>query len=169
MTEEAFLAALRERPDDDATRLIFADWLEERGDEESRLKAEYIRVDCKVAARPRRSPHPGLDRQRRALAEKLPSRWLAVVTKAPIELCKFRFECPRKWEQLAPLPGSTTERFCWQCERYVTYCDDLEVARALAGVGACVAIDARLVRRSNDLAVPRLAEEDLVLGELEDT
>jgi len=166
MTEGAFLGSLQERPDDDDTRLVYADWLEEQGDELSRVKAEYIRLDCKVASRPRRSPHAGLDRQRRSLAEKLPSRWLAVVSKAPIELCKFRFECPRKWEQLAPVPGSTTERFCWQCERNVTYCDDLEVARVLAGLGACVAIDAQLARRSNDLA-PLFADEDLVLGEID--
>src|SRR4051794_23581086 len=30
--ESAFLAALRANPDDDAARLVFADWLDERGD-----------------------------------------------------------------------------------------------------------------------------------------
>ena len=30
--DEAFLQAIRENPDDDAPRLIYADWLEERGD-----------------------------------------------------------------------------------------------------------------------------------------
>ena len=43
MTEEAaFLTAVCERPDDDAPRLIFADWLEERGDP----RGEFIRVQC---------------------------------------------------------------------------------------------------------------------------
>jgi uncharacterized protein (TIGR02996 family) len=32
MTEAAFLQAIRDRPDDDALRLIYADWLDERGD-----------------------------------------------------------------------------------------------------------------------------------------
>lgn len=44
MTEEAFLRAIREAPDDPAPRLIFADWLEEQGDprcEIIRLYAEY--------------------------------------------------------------------------------------------------------------------------------
>ena len=40
--EEAFLTAVCERPDDDAPRLIFADWLEERGDP----RGEFIRVQC---------------------------------------------------------------------------------------------------------------------------
>jgi uncharacterized protein (TIGR02996 family) len=39
--EEAFLADIREHPDDDTPRLIFADWLEENGDPE---RAEFIRV-----------------------------------------------------------------------------------------------------------------------------
>ena len=30
--EQGFLAAIRERPDDDTPRLIFADWLDDRGD-----------------------------------------------------------------------------------------------------------------------------------------
>jgi uncharacterized protein (TIGR02996 family) len=46
MTEEgAFLTAICERPDDDAPRLIFADWLEERGDP----RGEFIRVQCALS------------------------------------------------------------------------------------------------------------------------
>ena len=39
--EAAFLRAVRESPDDTATRLVFADWLEERGD----VRAEFVRLD----------------------------------------------------------------------------------------------------------------------------
>lgn len=42
--EQAFLQAIRESPDDHALRLIFADWLEDRGDTASRARAEFIRV-----------------------------------------------------------------------------------------------------------------------------
>jgi len=45
--EEAFLAALAERPGDDLTRLVFADWLDERGDG----RAAYLRLVVEVAAR----------------------------------------------------------------------------------------------------------------------
>jgi len=37
MTEETFLQALREQPDDNNLRLVFADWLEERGDARGEL------------------------------------------------------------------------------------------------------------------------------------
>jgi uncharacterized protein (TIGR02996 family) len=46
--EDAFLEAIREDPDDDAVRLIFADWLEERGDP----RGEFIRVQCALAGMP---------------------------------------------------------------------------------------------------------------------
>jgi uncharacterized protein (TIGR02996 family) len=45
MTEErAFLTAILERPDEDATKLVYADWLEEQGDP----RAEYLRFVIKV-------------------------------------------------------------------------------------------------------------------------
>ena len=47
MTErDAFLQAILEKPDDDAPRLIFADWLEEYGEPE---RADLIRVQCELA------------------------------------------------------------------------------------------------------------------------
>jgi uncharacterized protein (TIGR02996 family) len=44
--ESAFLADIIEHPDDDAPRLIFADWLEENGDPD---RAEFIRLQCRLA------------------------------------------------------------------------------------------------------------------------
>lgn len=43
--ERAFLDSIIAAPDDDAPRLIYADWLEERGDSE---RAEFIRVQCEL-------------------------------------------------------------------------------------------------------------------------
>jgi uncharacterized protein (TIGR02996 family) len=43
--DEAFLQAVVESPDDDAPRLVYADWLEERGDP----RGEFIRVQCRLA------------------------------------------------------------------------------------------------------------------------
>jgi uncharacterized protein (TIGR02996 family) len=43
---EAFLAAIREAPDDDTPRLVFADWLDEHGDA---ARAEFIRAQCELA------------------------------------------------------------------------------------------------------------------------
>lgn len=43
--EEAFIQAIRETPDDDTPRLIYADWLEEHGQAD---RAEFIRVQCQL-------------------------------------------------------------------------------------------------------------------------
>lgn len=45
--KEQFLAAVAASPDDDAPRLIYADWLEENGESE---RAEFIRIQCRIAA-----------------------------------------------------------------------------------------------------------------------
>ncbi len=49
---DAFLRDIIAHPDDDAPRLIFADWLEEQGDPSSIARAEFIRVQCALAAGP---------------------------------------------------------------------------------------------------------------------
>jgi uncharacterized protein (TIGR02996 family) len=48
--EEAFMRAIREAPEDDAPRLIFADWLEEHGQVD---RAEFIRVQCRYERLPK--------------------------------------------------------------------------------------------------------------------
>jgi uncharacterized protein (TIGR02996 family) len=50
MTEDAFLEAILANEDDDAPRLIFADWLEESGQPE---RGEFIRCQCLQARLPR--------------------------------------------------------------------------------------------------------------------
>ena len=42
----AFIHSIREAPDDDAPRLVYADWLEDNGDPQ---RAEFIRVQCELA------------------------------------------------------------------------------------------------------------------------
>jgi uncharacterized protein (TIGR02996 family) len=46
MTHEAFLQAIREAPDDDTHRLVYADWLQDQGDE---ARAEFIRSQVAYA------------------------------------------------------------------------------------------------------------------------
>jgi uncharacterized protein (TIGR02996 family) len=53
--DEAFLRAIGAAPEDDAPRLVYADWLDDRGDA---ARAEFIRVQCELA-------RPGGDRGRR--------------------------------------------------------------------------------------------------------
>src|SRR5215470_11482605 len=44
--DEAFRRDILANPDDDAVRLIYADWLDEHGD---RDRADFIRVQCRLA------------------------------------------------------------------------------------------------------------------------
>ncbi len=48
-TERAFLDDVREHPDDDVPRLVFADWLDDHGQGE---RADFIRVQCELAKLP---------------------------------------------------------------------------------------------------------------------
>jgi uncharacterized protein (TIGR02996 family) len=45
MLEDAFLQDILENPDDDTPRLIYADWLTDRGDP----RGEFIQVQCRIA------------------------------------------------------------------------------------------------------------------------
>jgi uncharacterized protein (TIGR02996 family) len=46
---DALLRAIRAHPEEDTPRLMFADWLDEQGDEASRLRAEFVRLQCEIA------------------------------------------------------------------------------------------------------------------------
>ena len=46
---DAFVAAIAETPEDDTPRLVFADWLDEKG---RQPRAEFIRVQCELARLP---------------------------------------------------------------------------------------------------------------------
>jgi uncharacterized protein (TIGR02996 family) len=52
---EAFLRAIFDAPDDDLPRLVYADFLDENGDP---LRAEFIRVQCRLAALPAQPEPP---------------------------------------------------------------------------------------------------------------
>jgi uncharacterized protein (TIGR02996 family) len=64
--DHGFLAAILADPDDDLPRLVYADWLEEHGDD----RAEFIRVQCELAPLSAEGPlavHSPLDPRRDAL------------------------------------------------------------------------------------------------------
>jgi carbon storage regulator len=62
--EEPFLRAIAAGPDDEATRLVYADWLEERGDP----LGEFLRLQCQAK---------GLKQRRRALWAAHGAAWKA--------------------------------------------------------------------------------------------
>jgi uncharacterized protein (TIGR02996 family) len=53
---EAFLAAIRDEPDDDTHRLVYADWLTDHGDERDVGRAEFIRTQVAAERLPERDP-----------------------------------------------------------------------------------------------------------------
>src|SRR3954464_7715872 len=53
---EGFLQDILANPDDDAPRLIYADWLEEDGGAEGRDRAAFIRLQCERARLPEGDP-----------------------------------------------------------------------------------------------------------------
>jgi uncharacterized protein (TIGR02996 family) len=78
--EEAFLASIRRKPPDNAIRLVYADWLEERGDAQ---RAEYLRVLCGwIACRP--AADKQLIVRERKLRRGLAPVWLARIRGIPV-------------------------------------------------------------------------------------
>src|SRR5947209_4054416 len=72
--EEAFLRAVLENPDDDAPRLIFADWLEERGDP----RGPFIRLQCALERLGPADPaRADLEDEARVLLDKHEEEWAA--------------------------------------------------------------------------------------------
>src|SRR5262245_57924927 len=76
----AFLQAIKENPDDDAPRLVLADWLEERGD----LRGEFVRLQCQRAQREREGVAVRPDRRETKLLEKHKAEWLGLLAEKGI-------------------------------------------------------------------------------------
>jgi uncharacterized protein (TIGR02996 family) len=55
--EDAFLRVIREQPDDDTIRLIYADWLMDQDDKERRQRGEFVRLQVELATQ---RHHPNL-------------------------------------------------------------------------------------------------------------
>ncbi len=46
---EDFLLAIRENPESDAPRLVYADWFKENGDDVDRVHTQLIQMQCAIA------------------------------------------------------------------------------------------------------------------------
>jgi uncharacterized protein (TIGR02996 family) len=72
---EAFLSALGERPNDATTRLVYADWLEEHGDDR---RARYLRAELELAGLSEQAPeYAGREAELLALRGTIDAGWLA--------------------------------------------------------------------------------------------
>jgi len=76
---DAFLQDILAHPDDDVPRLIFADWLEEQGDAASAARAEFIRIQCRLATVhlwPSPPWQEDLERRQQQLLEEYGDEWV---------------------------------------------------------------------------------------------
>lgn len=182
MNDADFILAILSRPDDEQLRLIYADWLEERGDPRAeflRRESELTGVRREVRRLDREGYLKGLDdglaafrrlwslqeaetalhRRVTELRPSLDPRWLTWIDRTHIENCgiRFDFQCPARWDQLA-LTEDDRVRHCAQCDRTVHFCASLDEARAHAEQGHCLAIASSLARTARDVPVV----EDLI-------
>jgi uncharacterized protein (TIGR02996 family) len=92
---DALIQAIRDAPDDDAPRLIYADYLEEHGDPD---RAEFIRLQCELARRPRDeddSVWQQLESRQRALLKAREDAWLGDVVDIRKDPIIFNFHFRR--------------------------------------------------------------------------
>jgi len=85
--DEAFIRAIVDAPNDDAPRLIYADWLDERGDP----RGEYLRAETEWAKPWREREQPKYSAHVWDLATLLDPIWVARVSRPPKGVCLDRF------------------------------------------------------------------------------
>lgn len=101
LAHEKSEAQLIDEVRDDASRMVYADWLEQRGEI---IKASYVR---------------GVPVDRDALAAATDLPWRAMTSNAPVPA----HECETlRWSELRANPGDALVRECPYCTQPVRYC-----------------------------------------------
>jgi uncharacterized protein (TIGR02996 family) len=146
--DDPFIRAMLADPDNDAPRLIYADWLEECGDP----RGEYLRLECHLATLSQDDPQlDPLLIHFRELHRQIDPGWRAAVARSKVERCRlFEFRCPKRWDKLRPTKDSAV-RVCTACRKEVFYCESILEARQHGERGRCVAIDVAVPRHEGDL------------------
>src|SRR5688500_3802818 len=105
MSEQPFLEAIRHDPDDDIPRLIYADWLEERGNP----RGELVRIQCELARLPAADERrPALQSRELLLLNQHAKGWAG-----PLRAWVSRWEFHRGMIETVRLPA---ERFLRHAE-----------------------------------------------------
>ena len=111
MSDDPYLAAIREQPDDALTRLVYADWLDERDDP----RGEFLRLEVEAVWRADDDPAIAAIRSRlNELAAAIDVRWVRAVCRVPVE-CGPAFAHPRRHPLNVPGPFYTCGG-CLACE-----------------------------------------------------
>ncbi|MCU0699824.1 MAG: hypothetical protein MUC96_25235 [Myxococcaceae bacterium] len=122
---------------DESSRLVLADAYEERGQPD---EAEWLRLESRLQRASRREASQLLNRLSE-LRARLPARFIAEVSRAPLDGCSVRFglKCPRRWEELEHTEAPE-RRYCATCDAPVFFVQSVEAAREAGRAGRCVAI-----------------------------
>jgi uncharacterized protein (TIGR02996 family) len=86
MNDDDFIRAIRAHRGDEQQRLVYADWLEERGDAD---RAEWLRIGCELARLSATAQRrPGLLCRRQEFRARCNGAWVALVSEslAPVDL-----------------------------------------------------------------------------------
>jgi uncharacterized protein (TIGR02996 family) len=152
LTEQRLLAAITSNQDA-ASRMVYADWLEQRGDG---VRAEFLRLQESLAAV---SPEQLMDEtvlartaRLRELAASIDMEWRYEVARPAVEGCatRFNFKCPREWGAMDETERKDV-RHCNACNKHVYYAATVEIARRHVEAGACVVVDIISRRTHGDL------------------
>jgi uncharacterized protein (TIGR02996 family) len=87
--EQAFLQAVAEAPDDDAPRLVYADWLTDHGDA---ALGEFIRLQCRMARLPPGLEQDAMWRRQHELLGENEERWLGPLLPVKRKNGQFTFQ-----------------------------------------------------------------------------
>ncbi len=150
--ERKFLKEVEDDLNDDSARLVYADWLEERGDP----RGEYLRLEYELGSGNGTNHELNAAANRMKHLKRLISPdWLALVSRATIEGCAGNClgtrKCVNHWRELQKTDQPTI-RVCHDCGHAVHFCTDLRSARWLAGrQGSRVAVESTLERAVGDM------------------
>jgi uncharacterized protein (TIGR02996 family) len=122
----ALLRAIIDEPDEDAHRLVFADWLDEHDEAD---QAEFVRLQVRLhAMRPWQDGYDDLKRRERALLQRHADAWLGPVR--PWLLRKFQ---PRDLDDHAIFRRGLVETALVEPERFLVDPDGLFDAAPITG------------------------------------
>ncbi len=159
MDRRAFLQAIRDAPEDDTPRLVYADWLDEHGTSDAdRDRAEFIRVQCELARLRYGSPGstargPALQRREAELRARHQKAWVA------------ELNLPRNRDTRCRFHRGMVERVSCTVRYFVEHADALLDAAPVEAVWFRRATLRNVVELAACPGFPRLRGVELMTGE----
>jgi uncharacterized protein (TIGR02996 family) len=132
--EHELLAPLRLRPSDEGVRMVYADWLEQRGEV---ARARFVRL------------------QGDSTDDAGDAAWRAITSRGQVWRC-HREPCTQRWDLLEARADDERTRDCATCSLPVKYCVDVDAAMRVGANDRCpITIDASIDGREGRLAFDR--------------